>query len=121
MLEKDKSLRYVAMPAQIDVKPTADPALLRQQARQLHAVADDLDSGMSVSIFGGAPTRLTWRGQSANQFEQDVRAYHGKLIAQASELRSIAAAMLQGATDIEKYRASIARLRSELSHPATAG
>ena len=106
------------MPIQLDIAPTADPALLRQQAHDLQAIADDLESASGQYARGASHTQ--WRGQAASEFEQYLRAYSGSVRSQAGQLRAIAAAMLKGASDIEKYRASIAKLRADLAHRQTA-
>jgi uncharacterized protein YukE len=102
------------MPVQIDVKPTADPALLKQQAQQLQAVADDIENAAGQYARGGA--HMKWRGNAANDFEVYLRAYGTTAKAQAGALRDIAAALLKGAAEIDKYRASIAKLRSDMAH-----
>jgi uncharacterized protein YukE len=106
------------VPVQIDVKPTADPGRLKEQARELQRVAEDLDSGADLYVGGSAS--MTWRGQAAQGYEAYVKAYRGKLRTQASQLRTIASAMLKGAAEIETYRATIAKLRREIGHPSVA-
>jgi hypothetical protein len=101
------------VPIQIDVKPTADPALLRQQAAQLQAVADDIEKAASQYSRGAAHT--SWRGNAASEFELYLRAYSNTARSHAGTLRDIASAMLKGAADIEQYRASIAKLRQDMA------
>jgi uncharacterized protein YukE len=58
---------------------------------------------------------LSWRGESAEAFGNDVRDYRSKSKSRAGQLRSIAAALREGAAEIERYRASVEEARREES------
>jgi uncharacterized protein YukE len=101
----------------VDVRATADPGKLRQQARELCAVADDLET--DAGDFDGATTGLAWRGESADAFGNDVRAYRAKAKTQAGQLRAIATELREGAAEIERYRASVEEARRKERKQAT--
>jgi uncharacterized protein YukE len=91
----------------IDIKPTADPGQLKQQARELDSVATELDN--EARVLGIGTTGLTWRGIAADSFLSLMSDERHKLQSHANQLRAMATALRHGAAEIERYRARVAR------------
>lgn len=91
------------------MEPTADPAALDAAARQLRALARQLETGGTTASFGRQASASKWGGRAARDFQTAVKDDVSKARGLSGELNAIAGLIEDGARKVRQIRAEQAK------------